>query len=323
MLNLIFVTTTDCQLQCRHCLRGEASGQHLPFEIVEKTVAGAKKYGIESIHLTGGEPFLYKDLAQTLALAEKENLAVTFSTNGLLLPAHRELLRAYRKQIRILSISAESPRRDVYEQIRGEGHFSQLLAALQFCRKEGLPFGILCCLNKLNASQIADIIKFARKEKAGQVHFTAALPCRRSRENDLVLSEEEREKALQILQKALHYSQLDFFRLAYTPIRIGEPVVASDSLVMCANQSLRQVTIDVDGQIHFCCFLTQYDIPYEQEKRLKIARLQDVSFDEALGLFQARMAEFLRGRLSDYQDQRWKRDLDFSSCFYCHKKLIQ
>jgi MoaA/NifB/PqqE/SkfB family radical SAM enzyme len=323
MLNLIFVTTTDCQMQCRHCLRGEASGQHLPFEIVEKAVAGAKKYGIENIHLTGGEPFLYKHLEKTLALARTEGLPVTFSTNGLLLPAHRELLRTYRQQLSILSISVESPRRDVYEQIRGKGHFSQLLDALHFCRKEGLPFGILCCLNKLNVTHIEDVIRFARKQKAVQTHFTAALPCRRSRENDLVLSEEERQKSLRILQKALHFSRLDFFRLAYTPIRIGEPVLASDNLVMCANQSMRYVTIDVDGQIHFCCFLTQYDIPYEREKRLKFARLQDVSFDEALERFQARMAEFLRERLTDYRQERWKRDLDFCSCFYCHKKLIQ
>ncbi len=323
MLNLIFVTTTDCQLQCRHCLRGEASGQHLPFEIIEKTIAGAKKYGIESIHLTGGEPFLYRGLAQALALAQKEGLGVTFSTNGLLLPGHRELLRTYRKQIRLLSISAESPRREIYERIRGEGHFSQLLSAFQFCRKEGLPFGVLCCLNKLNAAEITDIIRFARKEKAAQVHFTAALPCRRSRENDLVLSEEERRGALEILQKALHFSQMDFFKLAYVPMRIGEPLLASDNLVMCANQSLRYVTIDVDGQIHFCCFLTQYDIPCEREKRLKFARLQDVSFDEALERFQARMAEFLHGRFLDYRDGQWKHDLDFNSCFYCHKKLIQ
>lgn len=323
MLSLIFVTTTDCQLQCRHCLRGDASGQHLSFEVMEKAVAGAKKYGIESIHLTGGEPFLYKNLAEALELVRREDLAVTFSTNGLLLPSHRELLRAYRKQIRILSVSAESARRDIYERIRGEGHFSQLLAVFQFCRKEDLPFGILCCLNKLNSADIVNIVRFARKEKASQVHFTAALPCRRSLENDLVLSEEERQKILQTLQKTLHFSQLDFFKLAYTPIRIGEPVQASENLVMCANQSLRYVTVDVDGSIHFCCFLTQYNISYEREKRVKVVRLQDVSFDEALERFQARMAEFLRERLLDYRDPRWKRGLDFSSCFYCHKKLMQ
>ncbi len=159
MINLIFVTTTDCQLQCRHCLRGDSAGQHLPFEVIEKAVDGAKKYGIEGLHLTGGEPFLYKFLPQVLALAKREQIPVTFSTNGLLLPSRRDLLRDYQKQIRILSISAEGSRREIYERVRGAGHFQELLSAFRFCRQEKLPFGVLACLNQWNPAENAELIR--------------------------------------------------------------------------------------------------------------------------------------------------------------------
>ena len=322
MINLIFVTTTDCQLQCRHCLRGSAQGQHIPFALIEKAVLGAKKYGIETLHLTGGEPFLYRHLPEALALAEREGLPVTFSTNGLLLKKNAELIKRYRKQIRLLNISVESGRRQTYEEIRGEGNFSGLMDALDFCRALKLPFGILACLSKANIGQVREIISFAKKERAGQLQFSAALPCLRASENHLVLSRAEREQVLSELNRALSYAQLDFFKMFSVPLRIGEPICASDHLVMCANQSLRFLTVDVDGSVHFCCFLTQYDIPYEKEKNVKIVRLQDVTLDEALQRLAQRMNQFLEERIRDYADPQKPPGLDFASCFYCHKKLL-
>jgi MoaA/NifB/PqqE/SkfB family radical SAM enzyme len=321
MIGLVFVSTTECNLSCRHCLRGNVAPMHLPFEIIEKAVNGAKMFGIENIHLTGGEPFLYKFLPRVFELADKHKVPLTFSTNGLFIARHLDLIEKYKKNIRVLNISLESAEKDIHEKTRGPGTFDQVLGAFNFCRAHQVPFGILTCLNKYNTAGLARIVKFARGQKARHVSFTTVLPCSRSRENNLVLSEEERNEVYPELVRLARLSALDYFRLFFVPVYINEPIFASKNIVMCNNQSLRMITVDVEGSVHFCCFLTVYDTSLDVEKRLRVVSLEDVSFDEGVRQFSDVIHRFLQERLEDYKTQVPKEGPDFNSCFYCNKKF--
>ncbi len=322
MISLALVTTTACNLSCKHCLRGDAKPQQFPFDILEKAVNGAKRFGLDSIHLTGGEPFLYEALPQVFKMAQDNDIPVTFSTNGLLLEKNAELIERYKNTIRLLNISLESPSRDIHEKIRGAGTFEQVLGAFDFCRSRRLPFGILACLNKLNYNEPVSLVRFARKHKASQIFFSTVLPCANTRDNELILSEQQRSKVFQELIRLSRVSSMDFFRLFYVPVHIAETIFASNNIVMCNNQSLRAVTLDVDGSVHFCCFMTQYDLASEVEKRLRIVSLRDVSFHEGFKLFSENIHRLLLSRIEDFNDQTSQnKGADFNSCFYCYRKL--
>ena len=114
---------------------------------------------------------------------------------------------------------------------------------------------------------------------------------------------------------------MDFFRLFYVPVLIGEPIFASNNIVMCANQSLRYLTIDVDGSVHFCCFLTVQDVPDETFRKLRIASLQEISFEEGVHKFAEAIHRFLSDRISDYAKESIDQNMDNGSCFYCYRKL--
>jgi len=321
-MNLIFVLTTECQLSCPHCLRGEVGPQHLSFEVFRKAIEGARPYGIENVHLTGGEPFLYRQLGEVFAYAERERLSLTFSTNGLLLFEHEELLKKYRNVIRMLHVSVESPKPQVYEAVRGKGHFKAVCEALKFCRRLRIPFSVLCCVSRINKDEAGPLIRFARKQKAAFAVFTTVLPCGRARKNGVELSEPERRLLLDELLKRQSVHAFDPLNIFSLPVHIGEPVFASDrQAIMCSNQGLRNLTVDVDGKLHFCCFLTVYGLSPEAESRIKIVSLLDHDFDEAYGEFVRQMGFFCQGRLADLKAAADKDSLDFNSCFYCHKKL--
>lgn len=321
MLKLVFVLTTECNLGCKHCLRGHAAPQHLSFDIIKKVVAGAQKFGIESVHLTGGEPFLYKNLAQVFELARHYNLPVSFSSNGHLLLEKTDLIEKYKNNIKLINISVESRDPHIYEQIRGKGNFEKVLKGLDFCRRRRVPFGIINCLNKLNVSDVSGAVKFAKKQKAGCITFSAVLPCTNSLENNLVLSEEERKKALRELMHIMRLASLDFFKIFYIPVYSSEPVRASNNIIMCSNMALHYFVVDVDASAHFCCFLTVYDAGAEVEKRLRIVSLEKVSFDEAVVLLSQAMHRFVSNRIEDYKKSPDLNGLDFNSCFYCNRKL--
>lgn len=321
MVSLAFVSTTECNFNCSHCLRGGATPAHLLFEIIEKAVAGAKKFGIDNIHLTGGEPFLYKSLPLVFDLADKNKIPLTFSTNGSLLTQHLDLIEKYKKNIRMLNISLEGAQKDVHEKTRGPGAFGRALEAFDFCRQHEVPFGILTCLNKYNTADLSKIVRFAKNQKARHISFTAVLPCSRSRGNALVLSEKERQDVYLELSRLARLSAMDYFRFFTVPVYIHEPIFASKNIVMCNNQSLRMITVDVEGSIHFCCFLTVYDAPSDVEKRLRIVSLEKVSFDEGVRQFSDCIHQFLQTRMEDYKGEVSRDGLDFNSCFYCNKKF--
>lgn len=294
----------------------------LPFPIIEKTVEGAKRYGIENIHLTGGEPFLYRDLDRILNLASGLDIPVTFSSNGTLLKQHQGLLERYRKSIKLINLSFESHIPEVHDKIRGRGAFAKITEAFAFCRNNRIPFGILTCLNKWNAVHVFNIARLAKKQKAQQVNFSTVLPCRSARSNGLLLSQEERARVLKDLRRLEKAASLDFFRLFYVPVRLAEALYASDNIVMCVNQALRNITVDVEGSIHFCCYLTVQDALPEVLKGLRIAQLKDMGFDDGLRLFAKRMFEFLMARMDDFSQEKTPvKGLDFKSCFYCSGKF--
>ncbi len=277
--------------------------------------------GVEYIHLTGGEPFLYESLGEVFRLAAGEKIPLTFSSNGSLLLEKESLLATHRKGIRTVNISLDSARRSVHEEVRGSGSFQDALKGAALCRRLNIPFGLNACLNRLNADRFPEVVFLAKRLGASHVNFTTVLPCANAQENDLVLGRQERQGLLNRLQ-AFRRSQGNFFwkRLS-VPVFLSEALVASAHLVMCANQSQRAVTIDVDGSVHFCCFLTVYGVEPSVERRLRICSLANVSFDEGLEMFQETMHRFLQERTRDFTGPACADDLDFNSCFYCSKKL--
>ncbi len=90
---------------------------------------------------------------------------------------------------------------------------------------------------------------------------------------------------------------------------------------MCPNQSLRGITIDVDGSVHFCCFLTLYGSSSQNASKLRLAQLKEVSFKKGLEVFVQEIQSFVRARLEDQAAGCSLEGPDFSSCFYCYKKL--
>ena len=56
---LLLELTRQCNLECKHCFRGESEDKYMSLDIIEKVFKNIAR--INNILLTGGEPFLAKD----------------------------------------------------------------------------------------------------------------------------------------------------------------------------------------------------------------------------------------------------------------------
>lgn len=294
----------------------------LNFDLIDRSARSAVKYGIEFLHLTGGEPFLYPELEKIFSLARSLCLRVTFSTNGLLLKENSSLLKEYAKEVGLINISLDGARREIHEKTRGAGSFDRVLDAFDFCRSLKLPFGVLHCVNKVNQSAILDVVRLGKKIKAAHVNFTTVLPCSNALENGLVLDSAERAALYQELIRLRNLASQDFLRLFYVPVYICESIYTQPNIVMCNTQMMRMVTVDVDGSLHFCCFLTVYDVAAQILSRLRVVSLEEKSFDEALVFLEQAYARLHAQRISEYESPKLKKmNMNFNSCFYCNRKL--
>lgn len=61
---LIFEITRKCNMKCKHCMRGKAENHTISKEVINQTLEGVEC--VQSILLTGGEPFLEPEIIDFL-----------------------------------------------------------------------------------------------------------------------------------------------------------------------------------------------------------------------------------------------------------------
>ncbi|MFZ5565104.1 MAG: GTP 3',8-cyclase MoaA, partial [Thermodesulfobacteriota bacterium] len=139
-LNYLRVSVTDrCNFNCLYCRRWDfveyfPSAEILSYEEILRLIRVGAGLGITKIRITGGEPFVRKDVCsfiqQVVATPGISDVSVT--TNGLLLDQYLDTLRA--AGIRRLNISLDSLKRDKFRLITGRDVFypvwENIMAAL-------------------------------------------------------------------------------------------------------------------------------------------------------------------------------------------------
>jgi GTP 3',8-cyclase len=98
------ISVTDrCNFRCVYCMPKEVFGRDyrflerrelLTFEEIERLARAFVRQGVEKIRLTGGEPLVRRDLERLIdLLARIDDLDLTLTTNGSLLPQKAQALR--------------------------------------------------------------------------------------------------------------------------------------------------------------------------------------------------------------------------------------
>ena len=116
------VITTSCNLRCRMCDIWKSEPSEIPLDLVRKIASDSAK--IKAIALTGGEPFLRKDLLDLFdILTCRENCFFSISTNGILTSRIRRFMDRFSEQVAQVSVSLDGLS-DTHDFVRGvEGAF--------------------------------------------------------------------------------------------------------------------------------------------------------------------------------------------------------
>lgn len=161
--------THSCNLDCTGCY-SRRSGEHGPDLTLEKLELAVKKLadrGVRRLIISGGEPFLRKDLAKLVKFAKNEASmeSVDILSNGTLITL--EALSGLAGYADRICISFDGLAPDAEALIRKEQRFDSLVDAISMIKEAGIPAHIIATIHRKNAQDIP-----AYKELAAQLGTT-------------------------------------------------------------------------------------------------------------------------------------------------------
>ena len=148
---IVISPTTRCNLGCIGCYAGDYSKKNdLPIELVDKVITEAKELGTNFFTISGGEPFVRKDM---LDIYKKHSDAAFMSyTNGTLIDKDMILklqeLGNLAPAISIEGLEEETDHR------RGKGVWKKIMQTMDNLREAGVIFGFSATPTKYNTEVI-------------------------------------------------------------------------------------------------------------------------------------------------------------------------
>ena len=135
---MLISPTMRCNLNCYGCYSGAYSQEDLPYEVLDRLMGECKEMGIHLVLITGGEPFLRKDLFD---LFEKhDDMMFQIYTNATLID-DRMIERFVALGNVAPAISLEGLREET-DARRGKGQFDRIVKVMDGLREAGIFFAV-------------------------------------------------------------------------------------------------------------------------------------------------------------------------------------
>jgi cyclic pyranopterin phosphate synthase len=159
------ISVTDrCNLRCVYCMptEGIAWQPHesiMPYEDIAKFVQIAAEAGIREVRITGGEPFVRKnieDLVGQISMIQGIK-DVSLTTNGVLLKKHAKTLAD--AGLKRVNVSLDTLRPELYGKITRGGELEDVLEGIEVAEENGLtPIKINTVVMKgVNSEEVRDL----------------------------------------------------------------------------------------------------------------------------------------------------------------------
>ena len=233
--------TEKCNLHCTHCYQTGKKMYEMTLPEIKETIneisdtlgIWMKTYGINftpSVNITGGEPFLVKDLYEILNEFHSRGFEIYLLTNGTLIDVNTAR-RLSGLNIKGVQVSIEGPKK-IHESIRGRNSFASSLRGVTNLLDAGLEVTLNVTLSSLNAGYFIDLFRLSSALGVQKLGFSRLVPSGRGENLVKEMLKTEDVKSL--------YKKIFSIDANGLEIVTGDPV---------ASQSRRRITEKDDGDI--------------------------------------------------------------------------
>jgi radical SAM protein with 4Fe4S-binding SPASM domain len=221
LIRLAIAVTSCCNLKCIHCSQnaGKALKKEYSASDLKQIIKDACNEGLSTVGITGGEPFIRKDLLSILKYADKKDISLVLNTNGTLI--NRKIAKEISKlsNLRIVAVSLDGSNPKTHDDIRGfEGSFSKTIKGIKNLVSEGIEVTLAYTIMNKNKSEIEDLIKLAKKLKVSTVRFLFMENFGRAKMNSTeIIPYLERQKIIARINRLYRRYKKDLSIWVYAP----------------------------------------------------------------------------------------------------------
>ncbi len=232
--------TERCNLSCVGCYSRNGTTDPDPtIESLETMLSFLKHHQIDRVHVSGGEPFLRKDIDALIRLS-KERIGIKYidiATNGT--ACKKETLRAMAQYVDLICVSIGSYRTECGNSIKGVGLFETVMDNVQTMIGLGINVCLIPTIHSKNYTDIPHYIDLARKIGA-RVSFSL-LSCSACNRNLGQYAFDD--QSLNGLANTLYHLMQSTKRMPCLVAKKG------------CHAGVRQISLDVRGNIYPCHML--------------------------------------------------------------------
>jgi SynChlorMet cassette radical SAM/SPASM protein ScmE len=199
--------TSRCNLRCKYCYffdNPEVTYQDLNTDEWLQFFDELGRCGVMNVCLAGGEPFIRDDLPQLLEGIVKNRMRFSILTNGGLIDDTIAAFIADTGRCNIIQVSVDGSCAEIHDICRGKGSFAKAIRGIKILQKYKILLTVRVTLHRDNIKDLENIAKLLLDElNIPQISTNAAGyfgTCQKN-SNDLLLSIEDREIAMQALLK--------------------------------------------------------------------------------------------------------------------------
>jgi MoaA/NifB/PqqE/SkfB family radical SAM enzyme len=242
-----------CPNNCMHCssVSGMDCKELLDVDLVKKVLDGLEEIKVDELSVSGGEPFLHKDLIEIVRYAKDKGFKVNIYTSGIMLNEKDEHISLNTKWLEELSkikvnkliFNLQSLKSDVYNKIMcTEGNLNLLKESINYTKKCGIYTELHFVPMKLNYKEIENVVKFVEDNNLDRVSFLGLIPHGRAKVNrDKLYLDEETNLEVKKLLNTLECEK----------VRVGIPLKLKNEKCIC-EAGKEKLYIKFDGKVYGC-----------------------------------------------------------------------
>jgi Fe-coproporphyrin III synthase len=161
----------QCNLFCKHCY-SESSPQlknSLALEKIQPFLEYARLQGYNILSISGGEPFLYRNLYELTSFSKQLGFHNMVVSNGMLLASDRN--KKTLENIDLIAISIDG-NKELHDDMRNfTGAFDKMLTGVSVLREMNKSYGFIHTITEKSWKQLLWIADFAQQNGARLLQF--------------------------------------------------------------------------------------------------------------------------------------------------------